>query len=168
MTVKRSTTLGKGLKLDFTNEGKNKNSQFYNLGSDFDQIHPHSPKYTFGISRSHYDKVYYESGKILDKSIPGPGLYDVLKPFGGEGPKYTMKGKGSEENQKTKKLVVPGPGEYASVSISLSGKYPLSKYKNTCNIIWSFNKSKKLQYEGNLLNFCVFIYQINFTFQIYF
>lgn len=156
MTMKRSTTLGKGSKFDFTKEGKSKNAQFYNLGSDFDQSHPHSPKWTFGISRSHYDKVYYESGTVIDKNIPGPGLYDVLKPFGKDGPKYSMKGRSSDEKQKTKKMIVPGPGEYVAVSTSMSGKYPLSKYKNTSNIIWSYNKSKKLEYESKLI-FCLFI-----------
>ena len=118
------------------------------MGSDFDQSHPHSPKWTFGISRNHYDKVYYESGKILDKSIPGPGIYDILKPFGREGPKFTMRGRSSEDKDKTKKLIVPGPGEYTAISTSMTGKYPLSKYKNTSNIIWSYNKSKKLEYES--------------------
>jgi len=150
MTMRRATTLGKGKKSDFTTEGKIQNSQFYNLGSDFDQNHPHSPKWTFGISRSHYDKVFYESGKILDKNIPGPGLYDVLKPFGKEAPKYTMRGKSSEDKEKTKKLIVPGPGEYDYVSTSMTGRYPLSKFKNTTNIIWSHNKSKKIDYESKL------------------
>jgi len=147
MTMKRATTLGKGKKYDFT-KGKNHNSQFYDLGSDFDQGHPHSPKWTFGISRNHYDKVFYESGKIIDKNVPGPGIYDVLKPFGKDSPKYTLRGR-SQEGEKVKKLIVPGPGEYTSISTSTSGKYPLSKYKNTSNIIWSHNKSKKLDYEGN-------------------
>jgi len=148
MTMKRATTLGKGTKYDFTKDGQTKNAQFYNLGSDFDQGHPHSPKWTFGISRNHYDKVYFESGKILDKNIPGPGIYDVLKPFGREAPKYTMRGRSSELKEKTKKLIVPGPGEYTYVSTSMNGKYPLSKYKNTSNVIWSYNKSKKIDYEG--------------------
>ena len=69
MIMKRSTTLGKGGKFDFTREGKNKNSEFYNLGSDFDLKNSHSPKWTFGIGRSHYEKVYQESGKIIDKNI---------------------------------------------------------------------------------------------------
>jgi hypothetical protein len=149
MTMKRSTTLGKGSKYDFTKEAKHKNSQFYDLGSDFDQKNAHSPKWTFGISRSHYDKVYYESSKMIDKNIPGPGLYDILKPFGKEGYKFTMRGKSNEDKgEKTKKLIVPGPGEYTYVSTSMTGKYPLSKYKNTTNIIWSHNKSKKLDYES--------------------
>ena len=148
MTMKRSTTLGKGSKYDFTKDSNNKNSQFYNLGSDFDQKSPHSPKWTFGISRNHYDKVYYESSKMIDKNIPGPGLYNILKPFGAEGEKYTMRGRSSEDNEKVKKFIVPGPGEYTQVSMSTSGKYPLSKLKNTSNIIWSLNKSKKLEYES--------------------
>ena len=156
----RSTTLGKGSKYDFTKGAKNKNSQFYNLGSDFDQKDAHSPKWTFGISRNHYDKVYQENGKILDKNIPGPGLYDVLKPFGGEGEKYTMRGRSNEDKEKVKKLIVPGPGEYTAVSTTMKGRYPLSKYKNTSNIIWSYNKSLKLDYESK--KFFFFIYQIFF------
>jgi hypothetical protein len=144
--MKRSTTLGKGKKYDFT-KIKSQNPQFYNLGSDFDQGHPHSPKWTFGISRNHYDKVFYESGKIIDKNIPGPGLYDFLKPVGRDSPKYTMRGR-SQDGEKVKKLIVPGPGEYGYVSTAISGKYPLSKFKNTANIIWSYNKSIKLNYEG--------------------
>ena len=160
MTMKRSTTLGKGGKYDFTKESKDQNSQFYDLGSDFNQKNAHSPKWTFGISRSHYDKVYYESGKILDKNIPGPGLYDVLKPFGDEGHKYTMRGRSNEDQEKVKKLIVPGPGEYTQVAISTTGRYPLSKYKNTSNIIWSYNKSKKLDYESNNMFIYFDFYQL--------
>ena len=152
MTMKRSTTLGKGNKYDFTKESKNGNYQFYDLGSDFDQKHAHSPKWTFGISRNHYEKVYYESSKILDKNIPGPGKYDVLKPFGNQGQKFTMRGRSNEDKEKTKKLIVPGPGEYTQVSTTTTGRYPLSKFKNTSNIIWSLNKSAKLDYESKIKN----------------
>lgn len=145
--MKRSTTLGKGGKYDFTKEAKNKNSQFYNLGSDFDQKNSHSPKFTFGISREHYDKVYYENGKSIDKHIPGPGLYNILKPFGIDAQKFSIRGR-SEEKEKTKKNVVPGPGEYVQKSTFTTGKYPLSQYKNTSNIIWSHCKSNKLEYES--------------------
>ncbi len=170
----RSTTLGKGKKYDFTKEAKTKNPQFYNLGSDFDASHPHSPKWTFGIARSHFEKVYIESGKRFDKNIPGPGLYDVLKPFGKEAAQYTMRGRSSENKEKTKKLIVPGPGEYGFVSTSMNGKYPLSKFKNTTNIIWSFNKAKKIEYESEkkkfyfdfneekfIFNFFLILFQFN-------
>jgi hypothetical protein len=151
--MKRGTTLGKGNKFDFTKEGKSKSFQFYNLGSDFDQKKPYSPKYTFGISRDHYSKVYYEDGKVIDKCVPGPGNYDTLKPFGKDGQKFSIRGRPNEEKDRLKKLKVPGPGEYAQVSTSKSGKYPLSKYKNTLNIVWSYNKSNKFTYEGNYLNY---------------
>jgi hypothetical protein len=146
--VKRATTLGRGNKFDFTKEGKSKSCQFYNLGSDFDQKKAHSPRYTFGISREHYSKVYYEDGKVIDKNIPGPGNYDVLKPFGTEGQKFSIRGRSNEDKERVKKIIVPGPGEYAQVSTLKSGKYPLSKYKNTLNIVWSYNKSNRLKYEG--------------------
>lgn len=119
------------------------------MGSDFDQKNSHLPQYTFGIGRNHYNKVYYETNKMIDKSIPGPGLYNVLKSFGSDGFKYSIRGKGNENIMENTKMIVPGPGEYAYVATSLSGKYPISKFKNTTNIIWGQSKEKKLQYSGN-------------------
>jgi hypothetical protein len=150
VTTKRSTTLGKGGKYDFTKEANNKNSQFYNMGSDFDLNNSHSPKWTFGIGRNFFEKVYQEKGKILDKNIPGPGLYNIIKPFGNDGQKYSMPGKNNEEKDKVKKIIVPGPGEYNAVSTSSTGRYPLSKFKNTSNVNWSYDKSQKLNYEGKI------------------
>lgn len=148
MTTRRTTTLGKGSKYDFTKDSNNRGSNIYNLGSDFDQKNPNSPKWTFGIGRNHYEKVYQDHGKILDRNIPGPGNYNIIKPFGNDGQKYTMQGKNNEEKDKVKKLIVPGPGEYNQVEISAKGRYPLSKFNNTKNIIWSFDKSNKFNYEG--------------------
>jgi hypothetical protein len=51
----RSTTFGFGNKYDFT---KTKSSvPYYNLPTDFDSKKPYLPSYTFGISRSYYEKV---------------------------------------------------------------------------------------------------------------
>ena len=71
----RSTSLGKGDKFDFTKENKGKNAQFYNMPTDFDPNKPHTPSWTFGISRGYYDKVYYETNKMLDKNV----YLEVLK-----------------------------------------------------------------------------------------
>ena len=52
---KREAGIGIGPKSDFT---KTKNSvPYYNLPTDFDQKNPHSPRFTFGISRKFYEKV---------------------------------------------------------------------------------------------------------------
>jgi hypothetical protein len=51
----RSTSFGYGNKYDFT---KSKNTApYYNLSTNFDPKKTHQPSYTFGISRSFYEKV---------------------------------------------------------------------------------------------------------------
>jgi hypothetical protein len=52
---KREASIGYAIKSDFTKGGNN--LPYYNLPTDFDTKHPHSPSFTFGISRSFYDKV---------------------------------------------------------------------------------------------------------------
>lgn len=76
-------------------------------------------------------------------------MYNVIKPFGGDSSKFSMRGRLNESKDKSSKLIVPGPGEYSAVATSASGRYPLSQFKNTSNIIWSLNKSTKFEYEGN-------------------
>lgn len=106
---------------------------------------PHSAQYTFGISRSYYDKVYYETNKMFDKNVPGPGKYNYLKAFGTGAPKFSMYGKeGSKSVSHQTKY--PGPGEYPIISINPNGKYPNSNYKNATNIIWGSNKDKRFNY----------------------
>jgi hypothetical protein len=144
--MKRTTSLGRGDKYDFTRENKGKNAQFYNLGSDFDKKSPHLPAWTFGISRDHYEKVYYETNKMNDKNVPGPGKYDCLKPFGSEAYKFSIRGK-TEDKKLSNQSKVPGPGEYPSVSIKPDGRYPLSKFKNTSNIIFGLNKGQRFNYQ---------------------
>jgi hypothetical protein len=141
----RTTSLGKGDKYDFTRDSKGKNAQFYNLPSDFDAKKPHTPAWTFGISRSYYDKVYYESNKMFDKNVPGPGKYKYLKPFGSDANKFSIYGKGESKNlAKTSRS--PGPGEYPIISINPNGKYPLSNMKNATNIAFGLSKEKRFNY----------------------
>lgn len=143
--MNRTTSLGKGDKYDFTRESKGKNAQFYNTQSDFDPKRPHTPAWSFGISRSYYDKVYYETNKMFDKNVPGPGKYNYLKPFGSDTFKYSMYGKGESKNL-GKKSKSPGPGEYPLVSINPTGKYPLSNMNNTRAIVFGVNKEKRFNY----------------------
>jgi hypothetical protein len=150
--MKRSTTLGRGTKYDFTRENKGKNAQFYDLGSDFDKKQPHSPSWTFGISRDHYEKVYYETNKMLDKNVPGPGKYDYLKQFGAEAYKFSMRGKG-EDKKLGAVSKIPGPGDYACIAMKPDGRYPLSKFQNTSNIIFGLNKGKRFDYNCKYTHF---------------
>ena len=152
----RAAPIGKGNKYDFTHESKGKNANFYNIPSDFDKDHPHSPKWSFGIGREHFGKVYYETNKMLDKDVPGPGKYNYLKNFGTEAAKYSIKGK-SNEKEISMKNKVPGPGEYPiTIQINKDGKYPTSQFRNATKIIFGADKSKRFNYSGKILE--IFIY----------
>ena len=115
------------------------------MPSDFDTKKPHSPSFTFGISRSYYDKVFYESNKMIDKNVPGPGKYNYVKGFGNEALKYTISGKGERKNL-SQTSRVPGPGEYPVICINPAGKYPISGMKNTTNIVFGASKEKRFNY----------------------
>jgi hypothetical protein len=140
---KRTTSLGKGSKYDFTRDNKGKCDKIYNAPSDFDPKHPHSPKFTFGISRSHYEKVYLESNKSIDKNVPGPGKYDTSKPFGKDAFKFSLRGKGKTADQASK---IPGPGQYNQIGLNSSGKYPLSSYHNLRGIKFGKQDEQRFVY----------------------
>ena len=99
---KRAAAFGYGTKYDFTKENKDKSQVFYNTSKGFNPESSHAPKYSFGISRNFFDKVYYESNKMIDKNVPGPAKYLTYKPFGSEAPKYSMTGKGIDIMKKVK------------------------------------------------------------------
>ena len=147
--TKRSTTFGLGNKYDFTKGQKGINSQFYSNGTDFDKEHPYSPCFTFGAGRDKYEKVYYESNKMLDKSIPGPAKYYYLKPFGWDAAKFSMKGRNNNtSNSKTSKETSPGPGFYKNIyAINEKGKYPMSNVENIKSFSLINDKMKRFNYK---------------------
>jgi hypothetical protein len=148
---KRSTTLGRGSKYDFTKDHKNKCASIYNSQSDFDPKNPHSPRFTFGISRSHYEKVYYETNKMIDKNVPGPGKYDLLRPFGDDGIKFSIRGK--EKNlDLLEASKVPGPGSYKPPAINTEGKFPLSNFSNIHNVKFGGKNDKRFNYRSMYWN----------------
>ena len=133
VTMKRYASIGIGNKSDFTKRRKGGTAEFYGVKRDFDQGNLRGPKFTFGICRDKYAKVYYETDKMLDKNIPGPGKYSILKGFGEDAYKYSM---GTRLNTYTglgpnKYNITPGPGSYQPVvKINDKGKYPISKISN--------------------------------------
>jgi len=141
----RTTSLGKGDKYDFTREGRKKDVQFYNLPSDFDLKKPNTPAWTFGISRSYYEKAYCETNKTIDKNIPGPGKYNFIKPFGSDAFKFSLIGKNEIKN-KSNSSKIPGPGEYPTLSINPNGKYPVSNVRNVTNICFGLSKERRFNY----------------------
>jgi hypothetical protein len=153
----RAASIGKGTKYDFTRESKGKNAQFYNVGSDFDAETPHSPKYSFGIGREFFGKVYYDTNKMFDKDVPGPGKYDYLKTFGHDSYKFSIKGKPNEKGLVSKSKT-PGPGEYPiTIQINKDGKYPTSQFKNATKIIFGANKGERFNYSCKI-SFLLMIY----------
>ena len=145
---KRSTTFGLGNKYDFTRTQKGINTQFYSNGSDFDKDHPHSPCFTFGVGRDKYSKVYYETNKMIDMNVPGPGNYNYLKPFGWDAAKFSMKGRSFEAKSTRNKDMSPGPGNYRNVyAINEKGKYPISNVENIRSFNFVNDKMKRFNYK---------------------
>lgn len=151
MASKRKTSLGIGNKYDFTKKNKGCQAEFYGIKRDFDKGNLIGPKFTFGICRESYAKVYYDTNKMLDKNIPGPGKYKILRDFGSDAKKYTMgqrlntfAGTGAKYN------VTPGPGAYNPVlKIIPGGKCPISSVENIKITDFGSSKSLRFSYKGN-------------------
>lgn len=138
--------MGFGKKYDFTKESKGKCQEIYNIRKEFDKSQ--SPSYSFGISRDFYNKVYCETNRSIDKSIPGAGSINIRRPFGEDARKFSIIGKGGNTDRVIKLKNEPGPGEYKAISINLNGKYPISNMKNTCSITFSMSKEKRFNYSN--------------------
>ena len=139
MKTKRSTSIGYGTKYDFTRDAKSKSPVFYNYKSDFDQKNPSGPRYSFGLGR---ERMY----KSTDIPGPGPANYNVLKPFGRDGIKYTMRIKYNRSSSMVN-IGSPGPGAYSAVTkINPNGTYIVSKNENVHPVEFSKDKTERFNY----------------------
>ena len=139
MKTKRGTSIGYGTKYDFTRDAKSKSPVFYNFKSDFDQKNPSGPRYSFGLGR---DRMY----KSTDLPGPGPANYNVLKPFGRDGIKYTMRIK-YNRSASMDNIGSPGPGAYSAVTkINPNGTYIVSKNENVHPVEFSKDKTERFNY----------------------
>lgn len=144
----RSASFGYGGKYDFTKENKDKCQNFYNIAKDFDPTkNTGSPRYTFGMGRSHFEKVYYETNKSIDLNVPGPCKYDYLKPFAQDSLKFSISFR-HENKDFGSKSKFPGPGEYKIVGINEKGVFPSSNFKNTASIKLSSGNDKRFDYSS--------------------
>lgn len=151
-TMKRTTSLGIGNKSDFTKKNKGCNTEFYAVKRDFDVGNTRGPSFSFGICRDSYAKVYYETNKTLDKNIPGPAKYNVLKGFGSDALKYTMGGRLNTVTGRSKHDITPGPGNYPPVvKINDRGKYPVSKIENIKVSDFGASKLNRFSYKSKLI-----------------
>ena len=144
--TKRSTALGFGNRLNFT--AKNSDTEFISIKRYFDKNYQPGYKFSFGVSRDKFSKVYYPGLKLNDTSIPGPGKYNVRKDPGLNSPKFTMRQKlGKVINTRP---LSPGPGQYSPViNINSEGKYPLSKISNVHTINFGNNRTRRFFYKIN-------------------
>jgi hypothetical protein len=104
--------------------------------------------FSFGASRSAYDKLYQKHSKInTDRNIPGPGTYSVPSIFSKNGDNsYSLKGRGKsmQDLMINKKRELPGPGQYSpKTSISKDGIYKISGMRNTATI--TFKPSERFK-----------------------
>jgi hypothetical protein len=139
MRMTRSTSIGYGTKYDFTREAKSKSPVFYDFKSDFDQKNQRPHRYTFGLGR---DRMY----RAYDNSCPGPAKYNILRPFGKDGIKYTMRIK-YNRTRSSDNIFSPGPGAYSAVTkINPNGTYIVSKNENVHPVEFSKDKSQRFNY----------------------
>ena len=129
----RKVGIGYGTKYDFT---KSKvRTEIVGIKRDFDLDSKHrGVSYSFGESRSKFNKVCSPVNKIIDLNIPGPGkYYSRINTMGNMGsPKYTLRPKCGDVNTMNKTMRTPGPGAYEPVvKINPKGRYPISRCRNT-------------------------------------
>lgn len=143
--TKRSTAMGFGKKL---NIGPKNTSEFISIKRYFDKGYIPGYKYSFGVSRDKFSKVYYPGIQLADLSVPGPGKYNVVGKPGVNSPKYTMRPKCMKRI--LARAQSPGPGDYSSViHINSEGKYPLSGVSNVNTINFGNNHSTRFFYKIN-------------------
>ena len=156
MKMKRYTKFGFGKKYDFTDDKRKYNSRYNDYSSDFNQNHPHGPRYTFSSGREKYGKVYLDSVKMLDLGVPGPALYNYIKPFGSDAPKYSMRSRNEKSeylkkrltfNKKQKKYHISNG--YLIHAINSNGKYAPSNVRNINSIKMQYDKSKRSDFMIN-------------------
>ena len=170
----RRTTFGKGNKYDFTKSGNYCKESYYNPKSDFDKDHPHGPKFSFPMAdRSGKGRVQKpgeekkeekkeeptegdKKKEEVDIDGPSPARYNILKPFGWDAPKVSIKGrhinsakkKKNEEEAEKKEEEKPYLTK-VTIQIRNTGKYVVSQIPNVNSIKLDKDKSKRTQFDAN-------------------
>ena len=132
MRMNRTAGFGYGHKSDFT-KNKSSNADFISIKRDFDKGNERGFKYSFGLGRDSFTKAYCPGYKNIDKNVPGPGKYNVIRELGlgADAPKYTLHEKCGGKAWLYKNMYTPAPGTYSPVvKINPKGKYPLSQISN--------------------------------------
>jgi hypothetical protein len=154
MRMTRTAGIGYGTKSDFT-VNKRKKTEFVSIKRDFDEGNQRGFKYSFGLGRDSFLKAYCPGYKNIDKNVPGPGKYNVIKELGADAPKYSLHTICGERGWINRHMNNPAPGTYSPVvRINSEGKYPVSSISNIKRYNfgisqtdrWNHYKSKKIYY----------------------
>ena len=86
----RKAGIGYGLKADVTKSYFTP-TEFISIKRYYDDDFRPGLKYSFGLARDKFTAQVIPGYKNLDKMIPGPAKYDIIKKTGGESPKYTFR-----------------------------------------------------------------------------
>ncbi|CAD8202217.1 unnamed protein product [Paramecium octaurelia] len=137
---KRAAGVGYSTKYDFTKNGPNTPApDTYKIVGEIDFNKTKNRGYPFGVSR---DKMW-QTGIMggLNKVTPGPGKYESQSTLSQT--RYTMRPKNQQDIMILTKNV-PGPGAYNSVQgIDSKGRYPISKFSNSCATLFNPPRSKR-------------------------
>ena len=130
MRMTRTAGIGYGTKSDFT-INKNRKTEFISIKRDFDEGNHRGLKYSFGLGRDSFLKAYCPGYKNIDKNVPGPGKYNVIRELGADAPKYSLHTICGDRGWINKYMNNPAPGTYSPVvRINSEGKYPVSSISN--------------------------------------
>ena len=130
MRMNRTSGIGYGNKSDFT-KSRSVKTEFISIKRDFDDGNQRGFKYSFGLGRDSFLKAYCPGYKNLDKNVPGPAKYNVIKELGDDAPKYSLHTICGERGWINRFMNNPGPGTYSPVvKINSEGKYPVSSISN--------------------------------------
>lgn len=91
--MKRTTSFGYGNRSNFSFKANSPPPNRYDLPSLFKDQNLAGLRYTFGIAREAYAKVYLKQHPHKDGCVPGPGAYEVRSVPGKEANKYTFRPK---------------------------------------------------------------------------
>lgn len=139
---KRATSIGYGVKSDFSKPIPGRSNNIYNIPREFDLKRYNSPQYTFGLGRENCKTT----DSLSKANYPGPGNYNTVPHFGDNSKKFSLAGRMSIGN---KDQGFPGPGAYSYMCINEQGKYPYSLFTNSPRCGFGLDQMKRFNYAYN-------------------
>ena len=167
VAMNRTAGIGYGTKSDFT-KSRNIKTEFISIKRDFDEGNQRGLKYSFGLGRDSFLKAYCPGYKNIDKNVPGPAKYNVIRELGADAPKYSLHTICGERGWTNKYMNNPAPGTYSPVvRINSEGKYPVSQISNIKRYNFGISHTNRWNsYKSKKNNFLIYLFYFLF-FYIY-